>query len=314
MGGTEALAFNGHLWSSGATMSAKPLHGPRLAVRLDARMVRQPGICFAALHPGHAGRDNGYGIGDCLLIDTARAVFAVADASERCPDASRRLLMRFFNALPPVGPPSPAALDRAVGAAFSAQPYIARSTFCCAALRHDGGAAIARICCGGDSLAIVAAGDHGEAAFRSAPDMAFAGRCPTPPAGIDIPVERPDTTVLLATDGWHDAALPVSTEALAAAVDHGAPLRFSRRAGGDDLGYIIVSPAAAATVPGAPAVILGGSTARETIGGRRRRSRGVTPTAWLRDTDWQRYREDIAAAGIHIISPGPVAGNAEVHP
>ena len=47
------------------------------------RMVRQKGALSALLVTGSDKVENGFGNGDCLLLDFSRLIFAVSDASER---------------------------------------------------------------------------------------------------------------------------------------------------------------------------------------------------------------------------------------
>lgn len=58
------------------------------------RAVRMEDTIGAALYTGTDKIRNGFGNGDCLLLDYGSGVFAVADAAERFPEASRTLLMR----------------------------------------------------------------------------------------------------------------------------------------------------------------------------------------------------------------------------
>ncbi|MFH1983733.1 MAG: hypothetical protein ABIL58_17980 [Pseudomonadota bacterium] len=284
-----------------------------LSVHPRDRMIWQPDMFLAGLAPGQSGADNGYGIGDCLLIDAQRGIYAVADASDRCPQASRALLEHFHAALPRGGgPPSPREMDAAVAAAFADQAYTARSTFCCVALRSEKGRSVARITSGGDSFAAVISTTDARVVHQSASDMTFAGRSKNVPTGRDVVLDDAHWCILLATDGWHDLSPPAATDVdtivrLAAAVFTGRAPRLKRILGGDDLAFIIVSPGATPLPPDAtPAVIMGGTSAAETAAARRRRSHFPASPGWLPPQAWPDCLKDLDAAGIRVLSPGAI--------
>lgn len=293
---------------------------PPLVVHPRDRMIWQPNVFLAALVPGQSGADNGYGIGDCLLIDTPRGIYAVADASERCPEASRDLLERFHAALScGGGPPPPRALDAAVAAAFAGQAYTARSTFCCVALRLEKGLPVARVTSGGDSFATIVCAPEDRVVHRSAPDMGFAGRSKTVPTGKDVALGPDRWHILLATDGWHDlrpqaATDPAPLAQLAHAVATGSAPPLQRIPGGDDLAYIIVSPGAMPPQPGgAFTLMMGGTSAERTAAARGRRSHFPASPDWLPPHAWPDCRKDIDAAGVRVLAPGAIATAMENH-
>jgi len=84
----------------------------------DRGLFRLPGIAGAALRAGDGPPGDVRGNGDCVLLDFSRGFFALSDASDRNPAASRNLLQglnRMFDAPDPwwrEGRP-PSAADRA---------------------------------------------------------------------------------------------------------------------------------------------------------------------------------------------------------
>ena len=63
------------------------------------RSVRVPGFLGASLQGKSTGVENCPGVGDCLLLDLAKGFFAVADASDRNPIASRDFMKMFSKML-----------------------------------------------------------------------------------------------------------------------------------------------------------------------------------------------------------------------
>ena len=70
------------------------------------RSVCLPDRLGACLITGTEKIRCGYGNGDCLLLNFHQGVFAVADATERFPQASRILLERLEAEISVAGPPT----------------------------------------------------------------------------------------------------------------------------------------------------------------------------------------------------------------
>jgi hypothetical protein len=65
----------------------------------NKRSLRLPGFLGASLQGRSRGAENCPGVGDCLLLDLSKGFFAVADASDRNPTASRDFMKMFSKML-----------------------------------------------------------------------------------------------------------------------------------------------------------------------------------------------------------------------
>jgi hypothetical protein len=65
----------------------------------NKRSLRLPGFLGAGLQGRSSGAENCPGVGDCLLLDLSKGFFAVADASDRNPTASRDFMKMFSKML-----------------------------------------------------------------------------------------------------------------------------------------------------------------------------------------------------------------------
>ena len=137
---------------------------------------------------------SGYGNGDCLYFDFNRGVFAIADATERFPWASRDLLNRLSETLARRGTPDTARgwkelIDAEV---YSAQKYQHKTTFSCVALRREGEGVGLVIVHGGDSVVTVMNSTDGSILYQTGPDMNFAGRSLEIHGCFGAPVRGPE--------------------------------------------------------------------------------------------------------------------------
>lgn len=144
----------------------------------------------------------GYGNGDCLLLDFHHRVFAVADAAERFPQASRLLLERLAAAIAETGPPKDedafnALLDRV----WSRQKYIHKTTLSCVVLVDGENGPAAMLANNGDSTITFLNPEDGEILFRTRADMNFAGRSKHPNAVTTQRLNGRRPAIVLATDG-----------------------------------------------------------------------------------------------------------------
>jgi len=88
------------------------------------RMVKQKGSLSALVITGSDKVENGFGNGDCLLLDFSRLIFAVSDGSERYPQASRILLERFAEVLSEQDiSPDISVLKKSIEAIYTGQKY-----------------------------------------------------------------------------------------------------------------------------------------------------------------------------------------------
>lgn len=177
------------------------LHNPaRRAVKIE-------GALSASVTAASGKAESGHGNGDCLLLDFGRAFFAVADASERHPRASREFLGRIMAALGdrPV-PADPKEWRSLLNALYAEQPYSRTATFCGVFLEQGDRGLSAVVMNGGDSFCAIADGMSGEILYKTPPDMCFAGRslCVGTVERIRLATGR--ERIILATDGLIDLA------------------------------------------------------------------------------------------------------------
>jgi len=169
-------------------------------------MVRQKGALSALLVTGSDKVENGFGNGDCLLLDFSRLIFAVSDGSERYTQASRILLERFAGVLSEQAiPPDVSVLKNSIEAIYGAQKYTHKCTFSFVAFFKNRKEVIASISSGGDSMVIVADSSDGSIIFKTVPDMNFAGRSKNVPGISTITLKDRKFRVIVATDGFIEA-------------------------------------------------------------------------------------------------------------
>jgi len=70
-----------------------------IEVNNDMRVIMDREAFFVMLLAGTDKIRSGYGNGDSLLIDSEHSIFAIADATERFPNASRILLSKIMGGL-----------------------------------------------------------------------------------------------------------------------------------------------------------------------------------------------------------------------
>lgn len=173
-------------------------------------MVRQKGALSAFLVTGTDKIENGFGNGDCLLIDLSRFLFAVSDGSERHPNASRILLEGLAGVLPARLSCDIVSLQNAVGKIYKEQKYTHKCTFSCAAVVKNKSELAAFISSGGDSTVMVADSSDGSILFKTASDMNFAGRSKTAPGISIFGLNNHRLRIVLATDGFIEALNRIS--------------------------------------------------------------------------------------------------------
>ena len=72
-----------------------------------SRSIRWSGIAGARIRPGTISSRDGSGMGDCVLMDFRKGLFAVSDSSNRFPTASRRFLRKLARGMESVPSPDP---------------------------------------------------------------------------------------------------------------------------------------------------------------------------------------------------------------
>lgn len=137
-----------------------------------------------------------FGNGDCLLFDFGHRIFAVSDASERCPQASRRLLQALAAGASRM--PWPGCLE----AAWCTQPYVQKTTCIGVHIEMDP-TPHAVIVAGGDSLIWIVDCDNGKILFRNTPDMHVAGGMSAMPEERRVLLTS-GSRIVLASDGIMD--------------------------------------------------------------------------------------------------------------
>jgi hypothetical protein len=221
------------------------------------RRLHVAGALGAVLWTGADKTRDGYANGDSLLVDVARRVFAVADAGERFPAASARLLERLAAELEGGGAPAdPASWQARMARVWGRQPYIEKTTLSCVAIqpRLEGWRLL--LIHGGDSRIAVIDRQTEALYYGSRADMNFAGRSPWAPAVQILDLPQGSWRIVLATDGLNGllggldrpetpsvpvwlsrARLDRVLETVAAGLTDPCPAP-------DDAGLIVVAPAA----------------------------------------------------------------------
>lgn len=173
---------------------------PTIQVNPALRAVRFGNAVTAAL-VGSWDKNNGmFGNGDCLLVDVRHRVFALSDASERSPQASRRLLQAIAAGM--CAAPAPSSWSESLQSAWCSQPYIQKATFVGIQLRMDPSPE-AVVVSGGDSLLCIFDKNTGTLLYRNPVNMHFAGRMSAAPSPVRVPLTR-GCRILLASDGLTD--------------------------------------------------------------------------------------------------------------
>lgn len=279
-----------------------------------ARLLRVPGALSATVDTGPEKIRSGFGNGDCLLMAPDRGLFAVADASERHPRASRKLVTRLHRHL--AGGHSPEALGQSLAAAFERQKFTHKSTLSGLVLTVTPQGLRIDLFHGGDSMILIFRDDSGEVLLQTRPDMHFAGRIRQPP---DVTTHTFDATaplrIVLATDGFAEvqkALVPSEggrvakilpphlirhpPEDLAGRVrqwiasDPGRPFH-------DDIAFMAMDPLAAARLAG-PSLTLGGTSPRQEA----EFVRTGAPSGALPRGEWQTRAEILRIAGIRFLA------------
>ena len=169
------------------------------------RSVYLPDRLGACLITGTEKIRCGYGNGDCLLLNFHQGVFAVADATERFPQASRILLERLETEISAAGPPTnETEFERLLSRIWSQQKFIHKTTLSCVVLQTKNKEPAVMLANNGDSSITVLNPGNGPALVRTAPDMNFAGRSRSPNPVSTVRLEHPGATIVLATDGLND--------------------------------------------------------------------------------------------------------------
>ncbi|MBI9087172.1 MAG: SpoIIE family protein phosphatase [Desulfobacterales bacterium] len=298
---------------------------PTATIDLKNRSLRVPHALSATVVTGPDKLRSGFGNGDCLLMDAPRGVFAVADASERHPRASRRLLTRLHKILVRQDSDTdPGSLANRLEEAYTQQKYTHKSTLSGIALSHTAGQVTIHLFHGGDSMVMVVHADDGRILLSTRPDMNFAGRIrqgvgvSSHTFSTDIPLR-----VILATDGFGEIlkALQVPdgpkqsqrTSSLLKELVR-APLQDMEkrvrhlmesdpgRPFHDDIAVMVLDPAIMKRLPRL-ALTMGGTSPRQEAAFARNVDHGW-PEPELTDDLWQDHTDVLRTAGIRFLPDG----------
>uniref|UniRef100_A0A7C4MLY5 PPM-type phosphatase domain-containing protein n=1 Tax=Desulfatirhabdium butyrativorans TaxID=340467 RepID=A0A7C4MLY5_9BACT len=241
---------------------------PTIQVNPALRAVRFGNAVTAALI-GSWDKNNGmFGNGDCLLVDVRHRVFALSDASERSPQASRRLLQAIAAGM--CTAPWPECLH----SAWCSQPYVQKATFVGIQLQMNPRPE-AVVFSGGDSTLLIFDGRTGKILYRNPVNMHFVGRMSAAPSPVRVPL-TPESRILLASDGLTDVldrnddghppqflrSMNHPQSWLAWLLDEVRRLRHEAFLH-DDIAVINIDPFALKDINPCDGILLGGTTASE---------------------------------------------------
>ncbi len=165
---------------------------------------------------GSKGAERVQANGDCILLDGRTGIVAVADGSERSPQASRSFLCELADRM---GEERAASEEHrvqsfldAVQTVLDAFPYEERTTFLCLLLNEDGSVFYIS---GGDSLLFHMDPQGSRILFRNRANMDFAGRSRKINDAGRLSAKKGDL-FLIATDGLWDLLNGKGNELIAA--------------------------------------------------------------------------------------------------
>ncbi len=259
------------------------------------RAVLKPHRLGACVITGTDKIRSGYGNGDCLMLDFRNLVFAVSDATERFPSASRLLLERFADSLT-IGelPGTKSDWLAHINGVYAAQSYHQKATLSCVALCKTGKAVTAYVIHGGDSVVLLINLRTKQMEYRTSPDMYFAGRSKELLCVDEVPIEKGDYGFVIASDGIADPAKfsghpleRISGSVLSRLPLHEIPEGLARYLGElpgpaeyDDIGVIALSPTKLES-EGHPVILVGGTSAAEESAFQRKISEQSVDDAWF---------------------------------
>ena len=172
-------------------------------INSSEKIICLPDVMGACLFTGTDKIRNGFDNGDCLLMDHRRLIYAVADASERYPWASKYLLQALIAEWD--AHPTAASWEAGLRKIWKCQPFHLKTTLSCILVEplQDDMVRVS-ILHGGDSMVIIADTHEHVIRFQTKVDMNFAGRGQEVTALIQMIITNPHEHILLATDGFND--------------------------------------------------------------------------------------------------------------
>lgn len=168
----------------------------------NVRAVIAEGAFAMMLITGTDKMRSGYGNGDSILADIDHYVFAVADATERFPHASRVLLSNIVNGLQNIPKSSDDWLFY-LNEIYAKQEYHLKSTLSLIALHKQENNTQAFIAHGGDSSLKVFNRQDGSLIYKTTVNMNFAGRSKNIHA-VDCIQLNNQSRIIVYSDGFND--------------------------------------------------------------------------------------------------------------
>jgi len=173
-----------------------------IEVNNDMRVIMDREAFFVMLLTGTDKIRSGYGNGDGLLIDSEHYIFAIADATERFPNASRILLSKIMGGLTNI--PDTSEQWRAyINAIYHQQEYHLKTTLSLIALKQSHNGCEAFVVHGGDSSLNIFNRLNKKLLYKSTANMNFAGRSTSIDTIDSINLES-NTRIVIHSDGFND--------------------------------------------------------------------------------------------------------------
>lgn len=168
----------------------------------DVRAVIAEGAFAMLLITGTDKVRCGYGNGDSLLVDLDHRVFAIADATERFPHASRVLLSNVVNGLHTI-PQSNEEWSHYLNGIYARQEYHMKSTLSLIALQERENITQVFIAHGGDSSLKIYDRHTKREQYSTKVNMNFAGRSKTLQKVESVNLYG-QSRVVICSDGFND--------------------------------------------------------------------------------------------------------------
>lgn len=291
------------------------MESPGIEINASRRFLKCGNAVCGGIITGTEKVRSGYGNGDCLYLDFDRRVFAIADATERFPWASRDLLNRLSETLSLMGVPDSAGgwKDLVNAEVYSMQKYQHKTTFSCVALVPEGEGVRLVIIHGGDSAVTVLNSADGSRMYQTGPDMNFAGRSKNITDVSEHRLDDPGVRVVISSDGFGDLFRFCLREELITSVAQAFAgntvagvcgniyevLDKNRgRFEHDDIGFILLDPFRAGSI-GGPKILIGGTRPNEEKRFLESFSSGPDER-WVPAAEWLDYGDMLSGIGVTV--------------
>jgi hypothetical protein len=283
--------------------------GSTIMINAMRRAVRVADAISTCIITGTDKIRSGYGNGDCIFLDFANRVFAVADGTERYPWASRSLLERLRLLI--AGEKIPESIEgwvECIGALYEGQEHHYKTTFSGVALSDHGRGLRVFVMHGGDSSVMIMNSSDRSITYRTTPNMNFAAKNTQVDVSAHLLTEE-QVRIVMATDGLNDVLKFSKQEEsgipdmfLSAPVHEiGERLYHLLEGNGgkeyDDVGLIILNPFR--VPPSDDCIIIGGTSSHEEAQFYRDVSSRIH-NRWIPDAEWRDNLDMLRIAGIQI--------------